>query len=66
MEETSRVEGKVVELAGELEAQEREVQHILHTQATSETQLLQSHSLLDALKTDNFILTRQLRNVKVL
>lgn len=59
------MEGKVVELAGEMEAQGREMQHILHSQATSETQLQQSYSILDALKTDNFILTRQLRNVKV-
>ncbi|KAK4301689.1 hypothetical protein Pmani_026183 [Petrolisthes manimaculis] len=64
VEETNRVEGKVLELAGELEAQAREVQQVIHSQAMTETQLEQANTLLDGLNTDNFILTRQLRNVK--
>lgn len=65
VEETGRVESRVVELAGEIEARGREVQRSLHTQALMEAQLEQSNTLVDAFKTDNFIISRQLRNVKV-
>lgn len=65
VEETSRVESRVVELAGEVEARGREVQRILHTEALTQAHLQQANTLVDALKTDNFIVTRQLRNVKV-
>ncbi|XP_050699121.1 cilia- and flagella-associated protein 58-like [Eriocheir sinensis] len=64
VEETSRLETKVVELVEEAEAQGREVERLLHTQAATQTNLQQVNSLSDALKTDNFILSRQLRNVR--
>lgn len=55
----------MVELVEEVEAQGREVERLLHTQAATQTNLQQVNSLSDALKTDNFILSRQLRNVRV-
>lgn len=65
VEETSRLETKVVELVEEAEAQGREVERLLHTQSATQTNLQQVNTLSDALKTDNFILSRQLRNVRV-
>ncbi|XP_071514449.1 cilia- and flagella-associated protein 58-like, partial [Panulirus ornatus] len=64
LEETARVETRVVELASEVETRGREVQRSHHTQAVTQAHLQQSNTLADALKTDNFILTRQLRNIK--
>lgn len=65
LEETSRVETRVVELASEVETRGREVQRSLHTQAVTHAHLQQANTLADALKTDNFVLTRHLRNIKV-
>ncbi|XP_045623361.2 cilia- and flagella-associated protein 58 [Procambarus clarkii] len=64
MEETSRVETQVVELAGEVETRGRELQRVVHTQVVTEAHLHQASTLAHALKTDNFILGRQLRNIK--
>ncbi|XP_069977043.1 cilia- and flagella-associated protein 58 isoform X1 [Penaeus vannamei] len=64
VEETARVESRVVDLAAEVEARGREVQRSLHTQAITRAHLQQATTLSEALKTDNFILGRQLRNVQ--
>ncbi|KAG7165460.1 Cilia- and flagella-associated protein 58-like [Homarus americanus] len=64
LEETTRMESRVVDLAAEIETQGREVQRALHTQAVTRAHLQQSNALVDALKTDNFTIGRQLRNVK--
>ncbi|MPC17814.1 Cilia- and flagella-associated protein 58 [Portunus trituberculatus] len=64
VEETSRLETRVVELVEEVEARGRETERLMHTQAATETSLQQATSLSDALKTDNFILSRHLRNVR--
>ncbi|KAK7082854.1 hypothetical protein SK128_012642 [Halocaridina rubra] len=64
LEEQARVESKVVELAAEVEARGREVQRSLHTHAVTRAQLQQATTLTEALKTDNFIVGRQLRNVQ--
>ncbi|XP_042875879.1 cilia- and flagella-associated protein 58-like isoform X2 [Penaeus japonicus] len=64
VEETARVESRVVDLAAEIEARGREVQRSLHTQAVTRAHLQQATTLSEALKTDNFILGRQLRNVQ--
>ncbi|KAK8401817.1 hypothetical protein O3P69_001130 [Scylla paramamosain] len=64
VEETSRLETKVVELVEEVEARGRDTERLMHTQAATETSLQQATSLSDALKTDNFILSRHLRNVR--
>ncbi|XP_068227919.1 cilia- and flagella-associated protein 58-like [Palaemon carinicauda] len=64
LEETARVENKVMELAAEVEARGREVQRSLHTQSITRAHLQQTTTLAEALKTDNFIIGRQLRNVK--
>ena len=65
VEETSRLETKVVELVEEVETRGREVERLMHTQAATHTSLQQATTLSDALKTDNFILSRHLRNVRV-
>ncbi|XP_066988788.1 cilia- and flagella-associated protein 58-like [Macrobrachium rosenbergii] len=64
LEETARVEAKVMELAAEVEARGREVQRSLHTHAITRAHLQQATTLAEALKTDNFIVGRQLRNVQ--
>ncbi|CAL4082347.1 unnamed protein product, partial [Meganyctiphanes norvegica] len=64
VEETSRVEARVMEVADAEEAQRREAQRALHTQALMNTQLHQLSALSDALKTDNYIATRQLRTLQ--
>ena len=65
MEETAKVEGRVMELASEVDKHASDVNQVLRQKTTAESQLKYTSSLVDAVKTENYLLATQLRNVKV-
>ena len=66
VEETGKVEGQVMDLAAEVDRHANEVDQVLRQKTAVESQLEHTTSIIDSIKTENFMVRTKLRNVKVI